>query len=138
MGCDLIIGALEVDKDKVPDWDAARQTLAALTFEQCSGTIEELLMETPEPGTPEQDEIMVEFRERMVSALDSLQSMWGGGHRCAVLIRLRASDVLVFGGGSWGDSPFAGYEDVCAVADLVWQAAGGTSRDRNDVTVRVA
>jgi len=78
-----------------------------------------------EPGTPEWDEEVDAFRAQLGEALDDLQSMWENGHRCAVVRECSGGNVLIFGGLSWGDDPFEGYTDVCAVADLTWEAAGG-------------
>jgi hypothetical protein len=125
MGCDLIVGALEMAKGKEPDWAAAEQVLDQLTDEECLRTMGELDGYLEEEGSPEREEAKTGFRSRMREALEVLHRMWDGGHRCAVLCPLSASRVLIFGGGSWGDDPFEGYLDVAAVADLTWQAAGG-------------
>lgn len=127
MGADLCVGMLEMAKGKEPDWAAAKAVIDALSDERCAEIIENSSIGIDaEPGTPEwRDEIDV-FKVRLHHALDELQCMWEGGHRCAVVRGCSGGNVLVFGGLSWGDDPFEGYSDVCAVADLTWVAAGGS------------
>ena len=126
MGADLIVGMLEMAKGKEPDWNAAEAVIDSLPPERCAELLENLDGGLGDQGTPEWDEALSEFKARMYVALDELKCMWGNGHRCAVVRGCSGGNVLVFGGLSWGDDPFERYSDICAVADLTWQAAGGS------------
>ncbi len=126
MGADLIVGVLEMEKGKAPDWGAAKAVIDQAPVEVLEKMSADYFGDfDAEPGTPEWDTEVSEFRKRLMRALDELQCMCEGGHRCAVVRECSGGTILIFGGLSWGDDPFEGYNDICAVADLTWEAAGG-------------
>ncbi|MBP1774879.1 MAG: hypothetical protein H6Q86_885 [candidate division NC10 bacterium] len=126
MGADLIVGMLEMAKGKEPDWNAAEVVIDQLSYDKSAEIIENLGWTPARPGDSGWDEALSAFKARMYVALDALKCMWGNGHRCGVVRGCSGGKVLVFGGLSWGDDPFEGYSDICAVADLTWKAAGGS------------
>ena len=93
MGADLILGFVEIARNKEPKWLAAEKHLERLTDEQLSYVLEAC--------TGQQDE---KPRLKFKEALDLVIEVWGGyGARDMTILDCAKTKVLLAADTSWGD-----------------------------------
>jgi hypothetical protein len=111
MGEDLLLFALEKGGTKrPPNWDRGYEVIDLLPQDRLLDILERDGEDLEDFGSRE--EAATAIRTRLGNGLDQLKDAWEGEHRFGCLIYLARSRVLVLGGGSWGDEPFEGFNDV--------------------------
>ena len=96
MGADLLISLVEIEKKKKPNFKKAGTTLQKISDKAALDALEWATgCETADPK---------EARARIEKALESVVAGWSGNLRQMVKVCGLATDMLIAGGVSWGDS----------------------------------
>lgn len=136
MGADLILIVLETGKagrlrfararkklEKISDNDLVEGLCGALqlgrdrvweTYVKPEGGQGELF-----EGDEKKAELIAKMAKRYAEAgLDTMEEMWKGLRRDAVVVRLKNSRALITGSRTWGDPPFDGYDEFMTALGL--------------------
>jgi len=104
MGADLILTACAIKQGQVPDWQSGEKFLEELVIDD--DLLEELDCSGMYIEQYENDEdAMVDIRERLGSALDEFQAAYEMGDRSTVYFPFGEWQLIICGGTSWGDTP---------------------------------
>lgn len=116
MGADLLISMVEIEKKKKPNFAKARTTLQKIT--------DDAALKALEWATGCNDAEPQEARERIGKALEAVEAGWNGHLRLMVKVCGLATDMLIAGGVSWGDS-VEECEDISLFAESGLARAAG-------------
>lgn len=112
MGADLILGVLEIEKDREPDWEATSRfvlnmsddvALGALAL-VCDLSVDKVIADMPPVMSHGNNMPGVQARLMILSAVDSCRQGWAGHLRMMCRVSGVRTDMLIAGGVSWGDS----------------------------------
>lgn len=118
MGTTFIVSALEIDKGKTPDWQAARTVVAELDNPSaCSALLRAFQAD-------DMDDIGIEAeydecREKLMDAIKYMEDNWDEHS-----FDLRHTTLFVFAGSSWGDSVNGANEMAMFIESGAAKAAG--------------
>jgi len=101
MGADLIVTALEIERGKQPDFDAARRHLEGMSEKDCLNAY----MDTVSIDDPSDVNEEVNPRVFLETAFRDVRDGWSGELRGMTTLALSKTYVLIAGDMSWGDMP---------------------------------
>lgn len=114
MGADLCLTSLPIEEGKTPDWDAARQTLDAMSDEALLELSD--VLRSVEHG--ERTDEAADIRTALATAIERVEAVIGGEwSRELAEIRVTGWTIYATGGMSYGDGPsdlFDYFEDLWA------------------------
>lgn len=107
MGADLILGLLEIDHDKEPNWAAAQDWINSLSDQDCVDTVmdvdgcDDISMLFGYAGNLENQ---IECaRDRIQQSLIAVREGWNGNMRCITRVKGYRTTLLIAADSSWGD-----------------------------------
>ncbi|MGV0985031.1 MAG: hypothetical protein ACOYB2_10780 [Limnohabitans sp.] len=95
MGADLLLHHVWIAKGKEPDWQAAKDAIAAMDDEKVQKLAEQEMVDDDVPA----------YREQLLADIAEVEDVWHKDRRTAYKCPLGPIDCLITGGISWGDSP---------------------------------
>ena len=117
MGADFLVAVLEIEKDRDPDWNAAKNHILAMSEHDLAVILnEDHCLSEDEADYDEGDSFIRSIKEcfgfsenkslhsYFLDAVDKCESMWNcDAHGTS--FTLRDHSILICGGTSWGDEP---------------------------------
>ena len=120
MGAELILHIIEIDKNKKPDFKAAREHLSKLTNEK----VQRVYMKTLKLEEKPKGWKVKDFHLACMEALNTLEEGWNGHSRIFSVNDLSETTILSTGDMSCGDTPEGIYDMIICIRLGLTKAAG--------------